>query len=107
MALNKERKEQLAEHLRGTSVAKENITPEYRKNLELADKETVIIPVGENDEVTCYIFTAKNRTANRNIRFPRLLTRRMRYAAGHFPSWANGMRMKNGFPWEDTARART
>ncbi len=35
MALSKERKEQLAEHLRGTSVAKENITPEYRKNLEL------------------------------------------------------------------------
>ena len=64
MALSKERKEQLAEHLRGTSVAKENITPEYRKNLELADKETVVIPVGENDEVTCYIFTAKNRTAN-------------------------------------------
>ena len=56
MALSKERKEQLAEHLRGTSVAKENITPEYRKNLELADKETVVIPVGENDEVTCYIF---------------------------------------------------
>ena len=26
MALSKERKEQLAEHLRGTSVAKENIT---------------------------------------------------------------------------------
>ena len=44
MALSKERKEQLAEHLRGTSVAKENITPEYRKNLELADKETVVIP---------------------------------------------------------------
>ena len=64
MALSKERKEQLAEHLRGTSVAKENIPPEYRKNLELADKETVVIPVGENDEVTCYIFTAKNRTAN-------------------------------------------
>ena len=38
MALSKERKEQLAEHLRGTSVAKENITPEYRKNLELRTK---------------------------------------------------------------------
>lgn len=64
MALSEERKAQLASHLRGTSVAKENITPEYRKCLELAEKKTVTIPVGDQDDVTCYIFTAKNRTAN-------------------------------------------
>lgn len=64
MALTEERKEELASHLRGASVAKEHITPEYRKCLELADKETAVIPVGETDEVTCYIFTAKNRTAH-------------------------------------------
>lgn len=64
MALTKKRIEELTSYLRGTSVAKENITPEYRKCLELADKETVVIPVGEDDDVTCYIFTAKNRTPN-------------------------------------------
>lgn len=64
MSLTAKRIEELTSYLRGTSVAKENITPEYRKCLEFADKETVVIPVGEDDDVTCYIFTAKNRTAN-------------------------------------------
>lgn len=64
MALSEERKVQLATYLRGTNVTQEHITPEYRKCLELADKETVLIPVGETDDVTCYVFTAKNRTAN-------------------------------------------
>lgn len=64
MALSEERKVQLADYLRGTNVTQEHITPEYRKCLELADKETVLIPVGETDDVTCYVFTAKNRTAN-------------------------------------------
>ena len=64
MALSEERKKEMTAYLRGTSVAKENITPEYRKCLELADKETVTIPVGDQDDVTCYIFTAKNRTKN-------------------------------------------
>lgn len=64
MALSEERKVQLAAYLRGTNVTQEHITPEYRKCLELADKETVLIPVGETDDVTCYVFTAKNRTAN-------------------------------------------
>ncbi|MCD8220840.1 MAG: alpha/beta hydrolase [Clostridiales bacterium] len=64
MALTEERKQELTSYLRGTSVAKENITPEYRKCLELADKETFVLPVGEDDDVTVYVFTAKNRTAN-------------------------------------------
>lgn len=64
MALSEARKKELTDYLRGTNVTKENITPEYRKCLELADKETVTIPVGDQDDVTCYIFTAKNRTAN-------------------------------------------
>lgn len=64
MALSEERKAELAGYLRGTSVARENITPEYRKCLELAEKETVTIPVGDRDEVTCYVFTAKNRIAH-------------------------------------------
>ncbi|MCC8126804.1 MAG: alpha/beta hydrolase [Clostridiales bacterium] len=64
MALTEERKQELTSYLRGTSVAKENITPEYRKCLELADKETFVLPVGADDDVTVYVFTAKNRTAN-------------------------------------------
>lgn len=56
-----EEKEKLITALRGTSVAKENITPEYCRNLELADREAVEVPTCEGP-VTCYIFTAKNRT---------------------------------------------
>jgi len=63
MALSTEEKKNLADHLRGTSVVFENITPEYRKNLELSDKKEVLIKVGLSDEIPCYVFTAKNRTS--------------------------------------------
>ncbi|HIT64792.1 MAG TPA: alpha/beta hydrolase [Candidatus Ventrimonas merdavium] len=59
--LTKEEKERLITHLRGTSVAKENITPEYCRNLELAERTEVQVPTCEGP-VPCYVFTAKNRT---------------------------------------------
>lgn len=59
--LTREEKEKMIAVLRGTSVAKENITPEYCRNLDLADREEVEVPTCEGP-VTCYIFTAKNRT---------------------------------------------
>lgn len=59
--LTMEEKEHLIASLRGKSVAKENITPEYCKNLELAEREEVEVPTLEGP-VKCYIFTAKNRT---------------------------------------------
>ena len=61
--LTREQKAELALKLRGTNVAKENITPEYKKNLELAVRKEYHVP-SENGSVTCYVFTAKNRTAN-------------------------------------------
>ena len=59
MALNEERKITLAEHLRGTSVAIEIITPEYQKNLELAQREEADVPTAYGTS-KCYIFRAKN-----------------------------------------------
>lgn len=61
--LTREEKEHLIAELRGKSVAKENITPEYCKHLELADREEVKIET-VSGLVKCYVFTAKNRTAN-------------------------------------------
>lgn len=61
--LTREEKEHLIAELRGKSVAKENITPEYCKHLELADREEVKIET-VSGPVKCYVFTAKNRTAN-------------------------------------------
>ena len=60
--LTKEEKEQLIEALRGKSVTKENITPEYCKNLELADREEAEFSTS-GGPVTCYVFKAKNRTS--------------------------------------------
>jgi acetyl esterase len=62
MSLSEKKKQELAAKLRGNSVVTENISPEYRKNLELADRKEIKIPVGTSDDVTCYVFTAKNRT---------------------------------------------
>lgn len=59
--LTREEKEALVASLRGKSVAKENITPEYCRNLDLADREEVEVSTSEGP-VKCYIFTAKNRT---------------------------------------------
>ncbi len=53
-------KAELIAALRGKSVAKENITPEYKKNLELADRQEVWVETSEGN-VPCYVFTAKNR----------------------------------------------
>ena len=39
--LTQEEKEKMIVALRGTSVAKENITEEYKKNLDLAEREEV------------------------------------------------------------------
>lgn len=64
MALTEERIKELTTYLRGTNVAKENITEEYKKNLDLATRQEVKIPVGDSDDVTVYIFTAKNREPN-------------------------------------------
>ena len=63
MALSGERKEELASYLRGTNVAKEHITTEYRENLKLVVKETVAVPAGNGDEVVCQVFTSRSRTA--------------------------------------------
>lgn len=61
--LTQEEKDKMIVALRGTSVAKENITTEYTKNLELADRQEVRVETSEG-AVPCYIFTAKNRTPN-------------------------------------------
>ena len=61
--LTQEQRDTMIAALRGKSVAKENITPEYKKNLELADREEVKVSTSEGP-VPCYVFTAKNRTAN-------------------------------------------
>lgn len=63
MALTAERKAVLAAHLRGTNVTKENITPEYKANLELADRKAFEVESGEG-AAKCYVFTAKNRENN-------------------------------------------
>lgn len=60
--LTREEKEKMIEALRGKSVTKENITPEYGKNLELADREEVEFSTS-GGPVTCYVFKAKNRKA--------------------------------------------
>jgi acetyl esterase len=62
MSLTVEEKKKMAEHLRGTNVAVENITPEYCKNLDLADREETGVPTSEG-LTKCYVFTAKNREA--------------------------------------------
>lgn len=59
--LTKEEKQKYTAALRSTSVAKENITPEYCKNLGLAWREEAIVPTSEGP-VKCYLFKAKNRT---------------------------------------------
>ena len=61
--LTEEIKAKLIKELRGKSVAKENITPEYTKNLELANRQEVEINTSEGP-VKCYIFTAKNKEEN-------------------------------------------
>ena len=63
--LTQEEKEKMIVALRGTSVAKENITEEYKKNLDLAEREKVSVTTSEGP-VPCYIFTAKNRTSFTN-----------------------------------------
>lgn len=60
MGLTTEEKTKMAEHLRGTNVAEEHITAEYRRNLELADREEIDVPTRAG-ATKCYIFTAKNR----------------------------------------------
>ncbi|MDO4266830.1 MAG: alpha/beta hydrolase [Eubacteriales bacterium] len=60
--LTEAEKKKLVTALRGTSVAKEHITPEYSRNLELADRQEIRVETSEGP-VTCYVFTAKNRTA--------------------------------------------
>lgn len=61
--LTQEQKETMIAALRGKSVAKENITEEYKKNLDLAEREAVKVTTSEGP-VPCYIFKAKNRTEN-------------------------------------------
>ena len=61
--LTQEEKDVMIEALRGHSVAKENITEEYKKNLLLADREEVTVK-SDSGDLKCYVFTAKNRTAN-------------------------------------------
>ena len=58
--LTQEEKEKMIVALRGTSVAKENITEEYKKNLDLAEREEVRVTTSEGP-VPCYIFTAKKK----------------------------------------------
>lgn len=60
--LTEEQKTELALKLRTTSVAREHITPEYKRNLDLAVREEYNVPSGDKT-VKCYVFTAKNRTA--------------------------------------------
>ncbi len=60
MALTAEQKAEMAAHLRGTNVAQEHITDEYKTNLELADRQQVEVPTSEGTTI-CYVFTAKNR----------------------------------------------
>lgn len=61
--LTEEQKQELIAALRGKSVAKEHITPEYCKNLELAARQEVEVPTSEGP-TKCYVFTAKNRTSH-------------------------------------------
>ncbi len=61
MPLTEERKNFLATHLRGTSVAKEIITPEYTENLKLAEREEIFVPTVSGPS-RCLVFRAKNRT---------------------------------------------
>lgn len=61
--LTQEEKEKMITALRGTSVAKENITEEYTKNLNLATREEIRVTTSEGP-VPCYIFQAKNRMLN-------------------------------------------
>lgn len=63
MALTTERKKELTDYLRGTNVAAEHITEEYKKNLLLAEREEADVPTASGTS-KCYIFRAKNRTAN-------------------------------------------
>ena len=60
MALSDQRKKQLADHLRGTSVAVEIITPEYEKYLEQADREEVFVSTSIGQS-RCLVFSAKNK----------------------------------------------
>ena len=53
--LTQEQKETMIAALRGKSVAKENITEEYKKNLDLAEREAVKVTTSEGP-VPCYIF---------------------------------------------------
>ena len=63
MSLTQEEKTKMAEHLRGTNVAHEHITDEYRKNLDLARREETEVPTSAGTS-KCYVFTAKNRIPN-------------------------------------------
>jgi len=63
MALSAERVAVLLEALRGHSVAVEHITEEYKKNLNLAVRTEITVPVeGTDDSIKCYRFEAKHRT---------------------------------------------
>jgi len=61
--ITEERKALLIEELRGRSVAVENITDEYRKNLLLSEKEEFELDTS-GGRLKIHLFTAKNRTAN-------------------------------------------
>ncbi|MCR5008558.1 MAG: alpha/beta hydrolase [Oribacterium sp.] len=61
--ISEERKAVLLEALRGHSVAKENITEEYKKNLLLCDREEFTIETA-GGPLKLYVFKAKNRTEN-------------------------------------------
>lgn len=61
MALSEERKAALIEGARNVQLVTENITEEYKANLLKADRSRIVIPVEPDDNVPCYIFTAKNR----------------------------------------------
>lgn len=63
ITISDERKAELIAALRGASVAKENITPEYKKNLDLASRQQIDVQTSEG-KVRCYIFTAHNHTEN-------------------------------------------
>lgn len=60
MALSEKEKTDIAARLRASSVAKENITPQYLELLERAAREEIQVPTREGP-ARCYLFTAKNR----------------------------------------------
>ena len=64
--LTQEQKETMIAALRGKSVAKENITEEYKKNLDLAEREAVKVTTSEGPVPSTSL---RQRTARRTAEF--------------------------------------